>query len=164
MAVNSPIPKNKHETKHTTATSTKKSNKLFSQFQKKQTTDFTRGQQINVRNPLTGLWMPAVIAEKRQKPMSYDAQIGNRIIRRAHHHIRKAYTPPLHTPPPILDMSISNHAPIPSNTYSIPQSAPPPLPTAPPPPATLPQSAPPPLPTTPHHSPILTSHTLQVSL
>ena len=35
MAINSPIPKNKHEIKHTTATSTKKSNKPFSQLQKK---------------------------------------------------------------------------------------------------------------------------------
>ena len=116
---------------------------------RKHTTDFTRGQQINVRNPLTGLWMPAVIAEKRQEPMYYDVQIGNRIIRRAHHHIRKAYTPPLHTPLPIPDMSISNHAPITFNTYSMPQCAPPPLPTAPPLPATLSQSAPPPPPTTP---------------
>ena len=62
--------------------------------------DFTIGQNINVCNPLTGLWMPAVITEKINEPMSYDVQIGNEIIHRAHHHIRKAYIPSLHTPPP----------------------------------------------------------------
>ena len=117
--------------------------------------DFTIGQKINVCNPLTGLRMPAVITEKRNEPISYDVQIGNKIIRRAHHHIRKAYIPPLHTPPPPKpDMHIYNHAPITPTIYSKPLSAPPllatllpsaPLLTTPPP---LPKT-PPPLPTTP---------------
>ena len=149
---------------------------------RKQTTDFTRGQQINVRNPLTGLWMPAVIAEKRQEPMSYDVQIGNRIIRRAHHHIRKAYTPPLHTPPPyLICLYLTTH---PSRLIHIPcrNAHHPLLPQYPhyPQPCRYPHHPhfpqhplyPQPcrnpyhlhFPQHPHHSPILTSHTLQVSL